>query len=84
MHREWSIADGPADLTDNNVGQECTFTQSGGGHLRITLTSVGRMFGGTTRSFSGRIKIDHQAYEVIGTYNLADRTGHCHTTDAAI
>lgn len=84
MHREWFFADGPADLTENNIGQEYAFSQSNSELLLITLTSVGQMFGGTIRSFSGRIKEDSQLYEVIGTYNIADRTGHCHTTNAVI
>lgn len=79
MFREWSIADGPAELTDRDVNTVCTFTLVSGESLLISITHVGRMHGGNIHSFSGTIYSDHP-HEVIGTYNTLDRTGYCHTT----
>ena len=80
MFREWSIADGPADLTDTDINTVCTFKLVSGVPLLITIASVGRMHGGNIRSFSGTIN-NGQPHEVIGTYNIYDRTGHCHANN---
>ena len=79
MHRQWSIADGPADLTEKDIGHIRTFIESDGTHLKIKVVSIGLMFGGDVRSFSGQITINHHPYEAFGTYNVRDHTGHCQT-----
>ncbi|MEK7537598.1 MAG: hypothetical protein AAB619_01335 [Patescibacteria group bacterium] len=88
MFREWSIADGPADLTEHDVGQQRTFTvvQPDGSQTSIvvTITQFGPMFGGDIRSFGGTTQVDGQVIEIFGTYQLRDRVGHCQTINSAV
>lgn len=86
MYRVWSIADGPADLTDQDIGTTLTVTvataETPPRPATIDVKSVGAMHGGDIRSFSGQLSFDGATVAVIGTYNTRDRTGSCHTTDA--
>ncbi len=87
MFRAWSIADGPADLTDNDVGQTRTFTlkQADGSlvNVPIKIASFGDMHGGDVHSFRGQLFINSTFIEVIGHYHVRDRTGDCHSIHAA-
>lgn len=84
MMHEWLILDGPAHLTNRDVGTPQAFTiqlpDGTSARLTIALDTVGRMFGGAIKSFSGTMHVGPQAHEIIGTYNVLERTGHCHTT----
>lgn len=87
MMQEWLILDGPAHLTNQDVGTSQAFSvqlpDGTSAHLTITLTTVGRVFGGAIKSFSGTIQVGPRAHEVIGTYNVREHTGHCHSITAA-
>lgn len=84
MHREWSIADGPADLGPKDVGQIRTFTiilaNGRPTQCLMDILTVGNMHGTAVHSFGGRLHVQRQIVDVVGTYNTHDRTGHCYTT----
>jgi hypothetical protein len=81
---QWSIIDGPGTLTEGHIGQPTTFSigLADGSRAAVTvhLETVGRLFGGAVKSFSGVMHVGTRTYEVIGTYNVRDRSGTCQTT----
>lgn len=81
VYTEWSVVDGPPDLTSEDVGQERTFfVESDNVRRAVTLLihQVGPMFGGTIKSIAGMLTDEQHRYDAIGTYNIRDRTGHFH------
>ncbi len=83
MH-DWPIINGPACLTTRDVGTSqafiITLPDNSIASFSIELATVGDMFGGDTKSFSGVLRIGKRIHEIIGTYNVREKTGHCQTT----
>lgn len=81
---EWSISDGPESLDSTDVNTSCTFiitlADQSVAPLVIRLTHVGAPFGGNIKSFAGLLTIGEQTHEIVGTYNVPEKTGHCQTT----
>ena len=86
MFRSWSIADGPAELTDQDIGQTLTIRvrrpHQKTVYLRLEIGSVGTMHGGDVKSFSGKLHLSREIVDVTGTYNTNSRSGNCHTSVA--
>lgn len=77
MFREWSIADGPAELTDKDINTVCVFILASGERFPVMLTKIGPMHGNDVHSFSGTYT-NGQTYTVHGTFNFRTHVGGCH------
>lgn len=82
MHREWSIADGPAELTKKDIGQKHAFTivRPDETLWRVLIDIDGQLTKhGRITTFSGRLHYDRQIINVLVTYCTVNHTGICRT-----
>lgn len=82
MHREWSIADGPAVLSKHDIGQKHAFTvvRPDGTPWRVLIDIDGiHSTHGRITTFSGRLHYDRQIIAIIGRYDCTKQSGHCST-----